>query len=141
MHAHLLEDGAARAVLARPSAGAAAQLVGPPGAGGAHQHAAALRQDHLRVHVRSGHDVRGTAGRVKHLFDMQTHFTEAAAQRAEVLQRDGRAQHGRVQLQGHPPEHGRDGAPGARRRQRRAHRQLVPEQGACCSVLCCDVLC
>ena len=141
MHTHLLEDGATRPVCARPPAGAAAQLVGPPGAGGAHQHAAALRQDHLRVHVRSGYGVRGTAGRVEHLFDMQTHFTEAAAQRAEVLQRDGRAQHGRVQLQGHPPEHGGDRAPGARRRQRRAHRQLVPEQGACCSVLCCDVLC
>lgn len=129
MHAHLLEDGAGGPVRARPPQDPATQRVGPPRAGGAHQHAAALRQDDQREHVRGRDVLRRARRRAEHLLDVQAHLAEAAAQRAEVPHGDRAARPRGKRIQGHPAEHGGDRAAGPRRHVRRPHRQLVPVEG------------
>jgi len=131
----LLEARARRAVCARPPQGAAEQRVGAPRAGGADQHAAALREDDLGVDVRGGDDVGGAERGDQHLQHVQAHLAEAAAQLHQVLLRDLQAGPAGGRVQGAAAEHGGDRAARARRPARPAGRELVPEQGGLCCVL------
>ena len=130
VHAHLLENGTARQFCALPPAGAAGELVGASGPGGADQHTPALWQNYQRLYVCSGHALQRASSRAQHLQHVQTHFAEAAARGGQVLLRDMRAGPRQAQLPHPPPEHGGDCADRPRGRARRTHRQLVPEQGA-----------
>ena len=141
VHALLLEARARRAVCARPPQGAAEQRVGAPRAGGADQHAAALREDDLGVDVRGGDDVGGAERGDQHLQHVQAHLAEAAAQLHQVLLRDLQAGPAGGRLQGAAAEHGGDRAARARRHARPAGRELVPEQGGPRSVLQKSALC
>jgi len=129
VHAVLLEARASGAVRARPPQGARGERLGAPSAGGANQHAAALREDDLGLDVRGGDDVGRAERRDQHLQHVQAHLAEAAAQLRQVLLRGVQAGPGGGGLQGGPPEHGGDRAARARRRARRARGELVPEQG------------
>ena len=129
VHAVLLEARAGGAVRTRPSQGARGQRLGALGAGGADQHAAALRQDDLGLDVRGGNDVGRAERRDQHLQHVQAHLAEAAAQLRQVLLRGVQAGPGGGGLQGGPPEHGGDRAARPQRRARRARGTLVPEQG------------
>ena len=125
----LLEARAGRAVRARPPQGAGGERLGAPGAGGADQHAAALREDDLGLDVCGGDDVGRAERRDQHLQHVQAHLAEAAAQLRQVLLRGLQAGPGGGGLQGGPSEHGGDRAARPRRRARRACSELVPEQG------------
>ena len=146
MHPNVLEDGAHRQLRKDAPEGSSRELVGTSCAGGAHQHSSALWKNHQRLDVCSGDALRRSGRRAQHLQHVQAHLAETAPRRRQVLLRDLPAGPQEAQLPRAPAEYGGNRALRARGRARRAHRELVPEQGLlpshfndlCCAIMYCN---